>query len=68
MLTTALAYAMQVLNILPGLMAAGHSVVELVTETNTALAKMQEEKRDPSPEEWDALNAKIEVLRGQLHQ
>lgn len=63
----ALMFAMQLLGQLPALIAGGHDVIGLVTDANDALKKMKAEKRDPTPEEWGALNAKIDELRGQLH-
>lgn len=67
MMPTVLMYALQVLQSLPTLLAAGQSVTTLVHQANDALAKMQAEKRDPTPEEWDALNSTISGLRDQLH-
>ena len=64
---TALIYAMQVLQILPSLISTGRSVLSLVEQTNSALDKMQSEKRDPTPAEWEALNATIAALRSELH-
>lgn len=66
--TTILAYALQVLAVLPQLIAAGRSVASIVQDANTALAAMQAENRDPTPAEWDALNAQIAALRSELHR
>lgn len=63
----ALMYAIQVLQALPTLIAAGQSVVTLVEQTNARLRVMQDERRDPTPEEWAELNATIARLRGELH-
>lgn len=63
----ALLYATQILGILPQLISAGSNVVDLVNHGNAALAAMQTEKRDPTPAEWDELNAKIKALQDQLH-
>jgi hypothetical protein len=63
----ALPYALQVLSILPSLIQAGMDVTALVQNSTAALNKMQDEKRDPTPEEWHALNAQIKMLRGELH-
>lgn len=63
----ALMYAMQVLQALPTLIAAGQSVVTLVQQTNDRLKVMQDERRDPTPAEWAELNATIATLRSELH-
>lgn len=63
----ALMYAMQLLAQLPALIEGGHEVVGLVKDANDALKKMQSENRDPTPEEFEALNSKINELRAQLH-
>ncbi len=63
----AVMFAMQLLSQLPELIKGGQDVVGLVEDANAALAKMEAEKRDPSQEEWDALNAKLDELRKQLH-
>ena len=64
---TALAYAIQLLGIVPSLISAGTSVVQLVTDGKAKLTQMQAENRDPTQAEWDALNAQIASLRKDLH-
>jgi len=64
---TILAYAMQVLQVLPVLITAGQNVTAFIKQANDALYKMQAEGRDPSAAEWDALNAQIDQLRAILH-
>lgn len=59
----AIAYAIQALNVLPGLIAAGIDVVAIVQKTSDDLAAMQAENRDPTDEEWAALNKVVEDLR-----
>jgi len=63
---TAIAFAIQMLNALPSLIAAGIDVVSLVKSTNSALKTMQLEGRDPDDAEWDALNKMIADLRAKL--
>ena len=63
----ALMYAMQVLEVIPTLIAAGQSVITLVQQTNDRLKVMQAENRNPSPQEWADLNATIASLRTELH-
>lgn len=58
--------ALQALQSLPQLLQAGSEVVQLVEETRARLQSMRDEGRDPSPGEWDDLNARIDVLRGRL--
>lgn len=66
-MTQALMFAMQVLEAIPTLIAAGQSVVTLVTQTNERLKAMQAENRNPNPQEWADLNATIAALRSELH-
>lgn len=63
----AIAYALQLLNALPALIQAGHDVSELITDTRDRLKNMETEGRDPTPGEWDDLNARVGLLRGDLH-
>jgi hypothetical protein len=62
-----LLYAIQILQAIPQLLAAGQSVMGSVNQGTTALQNMLAEKRDPTPEEWAALDAQIDSLRAQLH-
>lgn len=64
---TAMMYAMQILQILPPLLAAGKDVAGLIQNGNAALKTMTDEKRDPTDAEWAALNAQITALRAELH-
>ncbi len=63
----AAAYALSLLTELPGLIASGKQVIDLIKTGSDALKAMQDENRDPTPAEWDALNAQIKVLRDELH-
>jgi hypothetical protein len=67
MTPAALLYAIQILNAIPQLIAAGQSVMTVVNQGTVAIQNMIAEKRDPSPAEWDQLNATINALRAQLH-
>lgn len=60
---SAISYAIEALNLLPGLISAGMDVVEFATKTSNGLKVMQAEGRDPTDEEWNALNATVEELR-----
>lgn len=62
-----LMYAMQALNAIPTLIAAGQSIADLVNQTNAAVNKMVSEKRDPTAEEWAAQAQVISGLRAILH-
>ncbi len=64
----ALSLALSVLTQLPSLISAGVNVIALVKNTEATITKAQAENRDPSPDEWLALNTQIEALRAQLHQ
>ena len=63
----AIAYAIELLSILPSLIGAGRDVRELVENGTSALKAMQDENREPTAQEWDALNALITSLRAELH-
>jgi hypothetical protein len=62
-----LLYALQVLQMIPTLIATGQSVVGLINQSSAAIQNMIAEHRDPTPAEWDALNQTITALRTQLH-
>ena len=64
----AIAYALQLLQVLPSLISAGRDVVGLVSQGSAALKTMAAENRDPTDEEWTALNALIEGLQDELHK
>ncbi len=63
----AAAYAISLLTELPGLISAGKDVIDLIKSSQTALASMQDQGRDPTPQEWSDLNAQIKALRDELH-
>lgn len=62
-----IAYALQALEAIPTLIAAGQSVIGLIQHSTAALKLMQTENRDPTDQEWADLNATIDALRQQLH-
>ena len=64
---TALIYATQILSMLPALLSAGKNISDLLANGNAALKLMKDQNRDPTPAEWDALNAQITALRAELH-
>lgn len=63
----ALPFAIQLLTSLPSLIQAGVDITNLVSDSTEKLKSMQAENRDPTPAEWDELNARIKSLRGELH-
>ena len=63
----ALLYALQVLESLPGLIAAGQNVIGMVESSTAAIKQMVDENRDPSDAEWQTLNEATAALRAQLH-
>ena len=62
-----LVYAIQLLSALPQVIAAGGSILQMVTDGNARLQAMAAENRNPTAEEWLALNTEIVALRSQLH-
>ena len=65
---TAIAYALELLTSLPGLINAGAQVVDLIQNGQAKLKAFDAEKRDPTPEEWSDLNASIAAKRKELHE
>lgn len=61
--TTALDFALKLLEALPQLIQAGQDATDLIGQ----LKEMRDTGQDPSPGQWDDLNARIDLLRGQLH-
>ena len=58
------AFAIAALQAIPLMVEAGHSIASIVAMSKTAadvMTKAQAEGRDPSPAEWDALNAHIDA-------
>ena len=62
---SALTYALEALNAIPALVSAGIDVVTFVKQTSEDIKKMQDEDRNPTDAEWEALNGIIEDLRSQ---
>lgn len=65
--TEALSFAIEFLNLLPSIVQMTEELAALVQNTSVALKAMQAEHRDPTPEEWAALDAQVQALRDQLH-
>lgn len=64
---TTLMMALQLLQSLPALIAAGDEVKGLIEDQTAKLKDMADTGRDPTPQEWDELNAQIDNLRASLH-
>lgn len=62
-----IAFAIQVLTQLLGLVPAATQAWQMVQDQRNALEKMRADNRDPTPEEWAALDAITDGLRKQLH-
>lgn len=60
--------ALQLINSLPPLIAAGIEVKDLIEEQGAKLQDMANTGRKPTDQEWDDLNDKIDALRALLHQ
>jgi len=61
-----LEYALAVIQYIPKAIALGKSIVDWVNEQSAIIKRMVDEGRDPTPEEWDALNAVIEAKHEQI--
>lgn len=59
-------YAIQAFEGLSELVSGASEAIKFIQDAVTALKAMQADGRDPTPEEWDALDAQIEALRSQL--
>lgn len=66
-MNAALLYATQLLAALPSLIASGANIIQMVQDGSARLQLMAAENRDPTAEEWVALNTQIVALRSQLH-
>jgi hypothetical protein len=64
---TALALAVQVLEILPTLITASSEALGFIESTTATLKAMQADNRDPTDAEWAALDAQIATLRAELN-
>lgn len=62
-----LAFAVQALEALPGLISAGSNIVSFVQKVTGQVQDMQKTDRAPTQQEWDELNQQIAVLRQRLH-
>lgn len=62
-----LAFLLQALQAIPPLLKAGADIAQFVKDTTAKVEVMQAEGRDPTPAEWDALNAIIATGREALH-
>lgn len=60
-------YASMAFDVVPKLIDAGMSIKAHVDETQAALKAMQDGNRDPTEQEWAALNAQVDALRAKLH-
>lgn len=64
---TTLLFASQLLTLLQQLSSAGLDVAAELEWGVGLVNNMVAEKRDPTQEEWDALNARTAALRERLH-
>ena len=60
---TAINFAIQIIEALLKVIPAISEAYKLASNSVTALKVMQAEGRDPTTEEWDALNATVQKLR-----
>ena len=63
-----LSLALQVFQLLPGLISTGVQVEGVIASTIATLRKAQAENRDPTAEEWNALHIEIEAARDALRR
>lgn len=63
----AVQYALTVLSGIQTLVAAGSAVAQIVSDAGLALQTMQDQNRDPTPEEWANINERIKAALDQLN-
>jgi len=66
-MTSALSFAMILIQYLPAAIQGISEAAQLIEWGVERVKTMVAEKRDPSPAEWDELNAKTDALRARLH-
>lgn len=59
---TVLAFALKLLNLVPAVIQGVTGAVDAFSAGKAALDKMVSENRDPTDDEWDALNAATQAL------
>lgn len=59
----ALDFALELLDALPLFIQAGQNASDLIQQAKD----MRDSGQDPTPGQWDDLNARIGLLRGDLH-
>lgn len=64
-ITSLLAYTLEILEALPVLINQGIDIYDLLVTSNAQIKKMQQENRNPTDAEWEALNDLIKTLRAQ---
>jgi len=64
---TALAYALQLMTALPGLVQAGKDIKDIVAKGAARIEAMQAEGREPTAAEWKELQDDIDPKRAELH-
>jgi hypothetical protein len=63
----ALAFAMNVINLMPVVLKGVSGAMEAFTAGKAVVEGMVRDDRDPTPAEWDALNAATAALQSKLH-
>lgn len=66
-MTEVLKFALTFLDVLPILINRGAEAVAAVERTREQIRRMADEGRDPTDEEWDALNELTQGKRESLH-
>lgn len=61
-------YAIQLLGLMPSLIAAGQSVMALVNQGTTSLQNMIAENREPTEAEWGALDAARDAVHAAIQK
>lgn len=64
---TAFAFALELARLAPAIKAGVTGAIDALDWGRERLEAMAAEGRDPTPEEWAALNARTQALRDALH-
>ena len=67
-MSAALSFALTLVDeVVPLVLSGVMGAAEALAQGRRAVAAMAEDDRDPTPEEWDRLNAGLASLRERLH-
>lgn len=63
----ALEFGLLAMEIVPRIIAGASGAIQAFNNAKSVYQTLVREQRDPTPEEWDKLNAEIAALQNRLH-